>query len=212
VGDTAATRRAIDELRVYAPPESLAAVQGVKWDAWTTGWAAGVGEATVGDTSVARAWQRALETLEPGETPWDWIGALSADIEARLAVRRNDRATAEREAGRAFALWTLHSNYVGEADPEPAMRFHLAEILRAGGSVDSAAALYRSLSPPHTWIGFYTARSAFELGEIARARGDRDEAARQYRIAERLWELGEPDVVGPWLDRTRAGQRLLGVR
>jgi serine/threonine-protein kinase len=212
VGDSAAAARAVDELAAFAPADSLEAYLNTKPAVWATGWAVAAYEATLGDSGEARTWQQALAALPTGGTSWDWTGALVADVEARLAVRRGDPVSAEREARRAFDLWSLHSNNVGEGDPEPAMRFHLAEILRAAGAVDSAAALYRSLAPPHGWIGFYSARAAFESGEIARAQGESAEAARYYRLAERLWELGEPHVVGPWLERTRAGQRLVGGR
>jgi len=212
VGEADVTARAAAELEAFAPAESLAAYLDTKSGVWATGWAVGAFHATLGDTTAARIWQRALAALPRGDTPWDWTASLAADIEARLAVRRGDADAAKRAAQRAYDAWSIHSGYVGEADPEPAMRFHLAEILRATGDVERAAALHRSLVPPHTWIGFYTARAAFEVGEIARSRGDRVEAARYYRIAEQFWELGEPDVVGVWLERVRDAQRQLGVR
>jgi tetratricopeptide (TPR) repeat protein len=212
VGEANVTARAAAELEAFAPAESLAAYLDTKSEVWATGWAVGAFHATLGDTTAARIWQRALAALPRGDTPWDWTASLAADIEARLAVRRGDADAAKRAAQRAYDAWLIHSGYVGEADPEPAMRFHLAEILRATGDIERAAALHRSLVPPHTWIGFYTARAAFEVGEIARSRGDRVEAARYYRIAEQLWELGEPDVVGVWLERVRDAQRQLGVR
>ena len=91
------------------------------------------------------------------------------------------------------------------------MRFHLAQLLQATGSADSAAMLYQSLAPPHTWMGFISARAAFEYAEIARSRGETRQAGYYYRIAERLWELGDPAVVGDWLDRVRRAERQLGV-
>ena len=61
-------------------------------------------------------------------------------------------------------------------------------------------------------MGFYTARAAYEAGEIAQASGRREEAVRYYQAAERLWEGGEPAVVGAWLDRVRVGLAQSGAR
>jgi tetratricopeptide (TPR) repeat protein len=211
VGEPAAAGRAALELAAFAPPESLAAYLDTKEDVWATGWAVGAYHASLGDTARARVWQRALGALPRGDTPWDWTGSLTADLEARIAVRRGDLQRAQTEAARAYDLWTIHSGYVGEADPEPALRFHLAQILRQAGASDRAAALFRSFTPPHTWIGFYTARGAIEAAEIAEAEGNREEAVFYYRMAERLWEAGEPAIVGPWLTRVRDGLSRLGA-
>jgi tRNA A-37 threonylcarbamoyl transferase component Bud32/tetratricopeptide (TPR) repeat protein len=205
VGDSTAAARAVLEMTAFAPADSLEAYLDAKQDVWATGWAVGAYHAAFGDTAEARSWQAALAALPRRDTPWDWTGALAADIEARLAVRRGEVEVALREAQRAYDLWSLHSGYVGEADPEPAMRFHLAQILRETGASDQAAALFRSFAPPHTWMGFFTARAAYEVAEIALAEGRDDEAIRYFQMAERLWELGEPEVVGPWLARVRDG-------
>jgi serine/threonine-protein kinase len=194
VGDSAATERAVAELTAFAPADSLEALLYQKPMVWGTGWAVGGYHATVGDTTKARVWQRALESIPQGDTPWDWTGSLSADIEARLAVRRGDLETAEREARRAFDSWTIHSNNLGEAHPEPGMRFHLAEVLRVRGKIAEAERLYRSLAPPHNWAAFYTARSTFELGTFAERRGDLAEAALQYGYALALWDRGDEEV------------------
>jgi hypothetical protein len=96
--------------------------------------------------------------------------------------------------------------------PEPAMRLHLALLLRAAGRSDSAEALLGSLVPPTTWLGFITARSSYERGEMAEARRDRDAAAHDYRSALGLWERGGPEVA-EWRGRARAGlQRVAGER
>jgi tetratricopeptide (TPR) repeat protein len=153
--------------------------------------------ATFGDTTRARIWQRALAAIPQGDTPWDWTGSLAADIEARVAVRRGDLEMAEREARRAFDLWTIHSNNVGEAHPEPGMRFHLAEVLRARGKNTEAERLYRSFGPPHNWAAFYTARSSLTLGDFAERRGDLAEAALRYGYALALWERGD-EAVREW--------------
>ncbi len=211
VGDAAAAGRAALELAAFAPAESLAAYLNSKPEVWATGWAVGAYHASLGDTSRARVWQRALAALPRGDTPWDWTGSLNADLEARIAVRRGDLDRAQVEAVRAYDLWTIHSGYVGEADPEPALRFHLAQILRRAGASERAAALFRSFAPPHTWIGFYTARGAIEAAELAEADGRREEAVYYYRMAERLWEAGEPAIVGPWLTRVRDGLTRLGA-
>jgi hypothetical protein len=211
VGETGAAGRAAHELAAFAPPDSLAGYLNTKPEVWATGWAVGAYQASLGDTARARVWQRALAALPRGDTPWDWTGSLTADLEARIAVRRGDLLRAQTEAARAYDLWTIHSGYVGEADPEPALRFHLAQILRQAGTSDRAAALFRSFTPPHTWIGFYTARGAIEAAEIAEAEGRREEAVFYYRMAERLWEAGEPAIVGPWLARVRDGLSRLGA-
>ena len=211
VGEQGAAGRAARELAAFAPPDSLAAYLNTKPEVWATGWAVGAYHASIGDTARARVWQRALAALPRGDTPWDWTGSLTADLEARIAVRRGDLQRAQIEAARAYDLWTIHSGYVGEADPEPALRFHLGQILRQAGASDRAAALFRSFAPPHTWIGFYTARGAIEAAEIAEAEGHREEAVFYYRMAERLWEAGEPAIVGPWLTRVRDGLARLGA-
>jgi hypothetical protein len=211
VGDVGTAGRAALELAAFAPPESLGAYLNTKPEVWATGWAVGAYHAALGDTTRARAWQRALAALPQGDTPWDWTGSLTADLEARIAVRRGDLERAQIEAARAYDLWTIHSGYVGEADPEPAIRFHLAQIFRRTGASDRASALFRSFTPPHTWIGFYTARGAIEAAEIAEADGRREEAVFYYRMAERLWEAGEPAIVGPWLTRVRDGLVRLGA-
>ncbi len=212
VGDSAATARAVEELIAYVPTDSLSPYAEVKPDAWAVVWAVSAYHAALGDTAVARRWQHIVETMYAGDTPWDWRASLSADIEARLAARRGDLESAELEARRAYDLWQIHSASALEADPELAMRLNLAEILRQNRRTEQAEWLYRSLCPPHTWYGFYTARAALELGDILRSRGEREEAVRFYLTAERLWELGEPQVVAPWLDRARDGLRALGAR
>jgi tRNA A-37 threonylcarbamoyl transferase component Bud32/tetratricopeptide (TPR) repeat protein len=194
VGDSAATERAMAELAAYAPADSLEALLYEKPMVWGTGWAVAGYHATFGDTTEARIWQRALAAIPQGDTPWDWTGSLAADIEARLAVRRGDLEMAEREARRAFDQWTIHSNNVGEAHPEPGMRFHLAEVLRARGKINEAEPLYRSFVPPHNWAAFYTARSSLELGDFAERRGAFAEAALRYGDALALWERGDEEV------------------
>ena len=197
VGDSAATARAVEELASYAPADSLQTLLYQKPMVWGTGWAVAGYHATFGDTTEARVWQRALAAIPQGTTPWDWTGSLAADIEARVAVRRGDLEMAEQEARRAFVLWTIHSINVGEAHPEPAMRFHLAEVLRARGKINEAEALYRSFGPPHNWAAFYTARSSLEVGALAERRGDLAEAALRYGYALALWEHGD-EAVSEW--------------
>lgn len=211
IGTPSATERSLAELAAFAPADSLEAFLNSRPAVWATGWAVGAYQASLGDTAEARIWQAALAKLPTGDSWWDWTGALSADIEARLAVRRDDMENALQAALRAFDLWTIHSSYVGEADPEPAIRFHLAQLLSARGDVEPAARLFRSFVQPHTWIGFYTARASLELGIIEEGRGNIDRAARHYLTATRLWEHGDPEVVGFWLNRAQSGlSRLTG--
>ena len=89
------------------------------------------------------------------------------------------------------------------------MRFHLAMQLRAADKPDSAAALFRSLVPPTTWMGFYTARAALELGEIEESRGERADAQRHVLTAMRLWERGDTSVAA-LRDRARRATARLG--
>ncbi len=144
-----------------------------------------------------------------GGTPKDYRAALSGDIEARLAVRRGDLDTALDETRPAFENWQIHSSNVWHDHPELAMRFQLAEILRTEGAVEQAEWLFRSMVPPYGWLGFYTARSSYELALIEEERGNREEALRHYSRAARLWERGEPEVVGRWLEAARDGLRRL---
>ncbi len=209
VGLEEATVRSVSELASFAPAESLTAYLNSRPAVWATAWSVAAYQASLGDTAEARLWQAALAELPAGSTWWDWRGSLTADIEARLAVRRGDLELAESQAQQAYDLWPIHSNYAGEAEPEVAIRFHLAQILLARGATERAAWLYRSFTPPHTWIGFYTARASFEIAQIEEERGNLAEARRHYLIAARLWEQGEPNVVGDWLARTREGLRRL---
>jgi tetratricopeptide (TPR) repeat protein len=209
VGDSLALVRAVSELEAYAPMDSLAAYLDRRAEVWGAAWSIGAYHAAFGDTVVARQWQRAIAALPQGDTPWDWRGALADDIDGRVAVRRGDADAARRAAERAYAAWLIHSGYVNEADPELAIRFRLAEILRAQGEDNRAAGLFQSFQAPHTWMGFFTARAALELAEIREAQGQREAAIRHYQTAEQLWQSGEPDVVRPWLQRVREGLRRL---
>jgi tetratricopeptide (TPR) repeat protein len=204
VGSPPISNRAIADLSAYLPADSL---NYYFYDrpAWPTGWAVGAYHATFGDTAEARAWQRALESLPGGGTPFDYRVALSSDIEARVAARRGDMVAAERHARRALENWQIHTNDVMHDWAELGMRFQLAEVLREQGADDQAEWYYRSFTPPHGWLGFYTARASFELGRITEARADRREAMTHYLRAARLWEHGEPEVVGAWLGRAQEG-------
>ncbi|HEX9704819.1 MAG TPA: protein kinase [Gemmatimonadales bacterium] len=211
LGDSAATDRALASLAAYMPPESALAYLETR-PVWSMGWVQGAYHAMYGDTAVARRWRTAMGTLPPGGTSKDYRGALQSDFDARLAARRGDLRTALGLARRAYDLWTIHTENQLEAMPEPAMRFHLALLLRAAGRSDSAEALFGSLVPPSTWMGFLTARSSLERGEMAEARRDRDAAAQNYRRALGLWERGGPEVA-EWRGRARAGlQRVSGER
>ncbi len=206
VGDADLAERASAEMAEFVPVDSIEAFIATKpYRIWAIAWAVGAYHATLGDTVEAKIWQQAIDEIPTGSTWWDWSGSLAADIGARLAVRRGDLDTAEREARRAYDLWLIHTNGQGEAHPEPAMRFHLAEIFDARGAVEQAEWLYRSFVPPHGWIGFYTPRASFELGRIEEERGNLDEATMHYLMAIRLWERGDANVVGQWLARAQEG-------
>jgi tetratricopeptide (TPR) repeat protein len=196
-------RRAVTALASTLPPDSARAWFMTR-QVWLEGWLIAGWHAMYGDTVLARRWHAALGTLPKGGSPPEYASALRADIDSRLAARRGDRRTALADAGRALELWSIHTSNTLELMPEPAMRFQLAMLLRAAGNTDSAAALFRSLVPPTTWQGFYTARAALELGELADARGDRVYAEREFLTALRLWERGDSSVA-PFRERARRG-------
>jgi tetratricopeptide (TPR) repeat protein len=209
VGDSSITARAIADLKGYLTPDSLAYYFEER-PTWSVGWSVGAYEATVGDTAAAAVWQRALEGLPGGGTPLDYRAALSADIEARLAVRRDDLDAAVEQGRIAYEGWGIHSNDSLHDFPEYGMRFHLAEIYRSRGETERAEWLYRSFIPPHGWVGFYAPRASFELGRIEEERGNREEALKHYLRAVRLWERGDPEVVGRWLARAQEALARLG--
>lgn len=122
-----------------------------------------------------------------------------------MAARRGDLEIALEETYRAYENWQIHSSNFWHDHPELAIRFQLAELHRAQGMTERAEWLYRSFVPPFGWLGFYTARSSFELGRIEEERGNVDEALDHYLRAIRLWERGDPGVVGQWLARGQEG-------
>jgi tetratricopeptide (TPR) repeat protein len=201
--EDAGVRAAAARLEATMRPDSALA-----WFArrpvWLEGWLIGAYEAMYGDTTLARRWGEALGSLPEGGSPRRFGAALAADVAARLAGRRGDRTTALARADEALRLWDVHPDLQFEFTPEPAMRFHLAELLESAGRTDSAAVLFRSLVPPTTWMGFYTARASLELGEILEARGDRTEALRHYLTAQRAWERGDASIAA-LRERARKG-------
>jgi tetratricopeptide (TPR) repeat protein len=205
IGDSAVTRRAIGGLEAFVPVDSAQAYFENR-PVWWAGWVLGAYHATYGDSAVTARWRAAIGALPGGGTSRDYRGALQADFDARLAARRGDLRRALELAQRAYDLWTIHANNAFEAQPEPAMRLHMALLLRATGRPDSAAAMLRSLVPPTTWMGFLTARASLELGEIAESRGDLKAAARHYSMALALWRRGGAEVAS-WRDRASSGLR-----
>jgi tetratricopeptide (TPR) repeat protein len=211
VSDSVATQRAVAALTAFVPVDSAAAYFETR-PVWWVGWVLGAYHAMFGDSAVTARWRAALGALPEGGTSRDYRGSLQADFDARLAARRGDLRRALTLAERAYDLWTIHANTTFEAQPEPAMRFHIATLLRATGRADSAAALFRSLVPPTTWMGFLTARASLELAEIAEQRGNRLEAARHYAMALALWSRGGLEVAA-WRDRAAGGlRRAVGER
>ena len=204
VGDSTISAQAVPVLTEYVPADSLDYYHWTK-PAWLIGWAVGAYHATFGDSTEAPAWQRALESVPGGGTPLDYRAALSSDIEARLAVRRGDLDTAVKEARSAYANWQIHSNNAWPGWSEYSFRFHLAEILDAQGLEEQAEWIYRSFVPPYGWVSFFTPRASYELGRIEESRDNRAEALQHYLRAIRLWERGDPEVVGQWLARAQEG-------
>jgi hypothetical protein len=203
VTDEATGRRAVDALAATLSPERGLALFNTR-QVWLEGWLIAAWHAMYGDTSVTRRWDAAMATFPKGGSPREYAASLRADLESRLAARRSDRRAALAHAGRALDLWSIHTSNTLELMPEPAMRFQLATLLRAEGKTDSAATLFRSLVPPTTWLGFYTARAALEFGELCEARGDRVLAERSFLTSLRLWERGD-SIVAPFRERARRG-------
>jgi len=211
IGGTAAEdrgARAAAVLAVGLPPDSALALQN-KRNTWHDGWLIGAHNAMYGDTVLARRWRNALGALPPGGSPREYGRALQADIDSRLAARRGDRVRALAHARRAFDLWNIHTENQLESMPSPSIRFQLALLLRDADKPDSAAALLRSLVPPTTFMGFYTARAALELADLEAAAGNRRDAERHYLLASRLWERSEPNV-SQLRERARRGLARLG--
>ena len=207
-GDEALGRASAATLARSMNPDSALA-QEARRPVWLEGWLIGAHNAMFGDSVLARRWANALGSLPEGGSPRRYGAALRYDIEARLAARRGDRQNALAAANAALELWNIHTENQQELLPEPAMRFHLAMLLRASNQPDSAASLFRSLVPPTTWMGFYTVRAALELGEIEEARGERADAQRHMLTALRMWERGDTSVA-PLRDRARRAMARLG--
>jgi serine/threonine-protein kinase len=201
-------RAAVAALAAGRSPDSARA-QFERQPVWLEGWLIGAYHAMYGDTTLARRWQVALRALPRGGSPPEYNSALDADIEARLAARRGDRSRALEQARRAYGLWTVHTENQYEFLPEPAIRFHLALLLRAARESHEAAELFRSLVPPTTWMGFYTPRAALELAEIEESAGDRANARRHYLIALRSWEQGDTTIAA-YRERARKGLTRVG--
>jgi len=208
--DSAAESRALSALTALVPVDSAREYLATR-PVWWAGWALGAYHAALGDSAIARAWQAALLSLPPGGTSRDYRAALKADIEARLAWRRGDTTAALTAARSAYDLWSIHSSSEIDAQPEPAIRFMLASLLRAVGQPDSAAAIYRSMVPPGSWTGFYTPRAWLELGELAEQQGDAVHARRFYALAAEIWRSGDPAVMR-WREVAEAGwERVTGT-
>jgi hypothetical protein len=201
--DEGTARRAVSALAVNVTPDSALAWFNSR-PVWLDGWLVGAWHAMYGDTVLARRWDAALGTLPKGGSPAEYASALRADIESRLAARRGDRDAALRFASRAMDQWSIHTENVYEYMPEPAMRFHLASLLRASGNADSAETMFRSMVAPTTWLGAYTARASLEAGELAQARGDRAYAERSFLVAWRAWERGD-SIIAALRERARRG-------
>lgn len=199
----ATTRRAVAGLRASLPQDSALAWFESK-PVWPTAWVLGAWNAAEGDTAEARRWLEVMEGFPRGGSPERWAEALRADVESRLAERRGDSAAALSHARRAFELWSIHTENTFEAQPEPAMRFHLGELYRAAGRPDSARAMFRSLVPPTAWLGFLTARASLELGRLARERGDTARARFHFGRALRMWDAAGPAGTA-WRERARRG-------
>jgi tetratricopeptide (TPR) repeat protein len=187
--DPGVARRAVDALARHVPADSMMAYHNTR-PAWWNGWLVGAYHAQFGDTTIAHQYHRAFSLLPAGGSPSTYREALQADIASRLAERRGDVTGALSQARSAYDFWYIHTENQLESMPEPAIRFQLARLLKMTGDRAGAEAFYRSLIPPTTWMGFYTAHAALEVADLEAARGDTDSASRHYAIALRLWERG----------------------
>ncbi|MGH7447601.1 MAG: hypothetical protein ACRELT_08570, partial [Longimicrobiales bacterium] len=211
VGDSATAAEAVAALARTVPVDSAAAYFETR-PVWWAGWMIAAHSAQLGDTVLARRWQRAIEAFPSGGSPAEYAAALHADIDARLAVRRGDTDEALQHARLAFRLWDIHTENSSESMPEPQMRLHLALLHRSAGRSDSAHALLRSLVPPATWMGFLTARAAFELGVLEEQARNIAAAERYYTVAWNLWSGGDTEIE-PWRSQTaQALERTRGSR
>lgn len=203
MGDRAAAQSSVASLSRYVPVDSALAYFQER-PVWAAGWLVGAWQAQFGDTAVARRWVDAIATLPGGGTSEDYRGALQSDIGSRLALRRGDAVAAQALARSAMKLWTIHSDNDVESAPSPLMRLNLALLLRDAGEVEEATALFSSLVPPTTWMGFLTVRARYELGVLAKERGDRQAAAAQLgRVLDILSDPGP--AAREWAERARAG-------
>ena len=188
--------RSVEYLNIAVPAESALAYFSRLPDVIQTGWAVAAFHASHGDTALAVKWRSAFETLPAGGRQPDYRGSLQADLNARLAARRGRYEEALQHAFSAFHLWGFHTDNMPEDSPEPAMRFHLAELLRITNRPDNAAAILQSMVPPTAWLGPYVANASLLLGEFSEGGNDSRGAARHYRTATALWELGGLEVAG----------------
>ena len=209
LGDAASARRAADALARATPIDSALAHFSSR-PVWWTSWLIGAYHAQLGDTAVAHAWRETIGQFPAGGSPKEYRAAMQADIEARLAIRRGQKDAALAHARRAYDLWSIHTENQPESMPEPAIRFNLAMLLRQDGQAQPAELLLKSLTPPASWMGFYTARASFELGEILSST-DPDRASRYYSAALRLWQHGGPEMA-VWRRQVETRLRTLEVR
>lgn len=208
LGSRDLSRQAVVELQAFVPPDSVAEYSETRREAWAAAWAVGAWHAALGDTALATRYREGFEATPSGGIPLEWPSALGVDIQARLAERRGDREEALEHSRDAYALWTIHDPIRGEWDPEPAIRFHRAELLERSGDARAAAALYQSFVH-FTWVGFYTPLAALRMGRLLEDAGDVAGARFAYTQAVRLWRLGDEDVVGALLEEAEG--RLSGL-
>jgi TolB-like protein len=197
--------RAVESLTASIPLDSAVAYLESK-PVLRTGWVLAAYSATNGDTVVAKRWHSVFGEFPVGGPQRDYRRSIQLDIESRLAERVPDLERALDLAQQAYDLWTIHSSNALEDQPEPGMRFHLASLLRENSREDDAASIFRSLTPPVTWLGFYTALAWLELGELVERSGDLLSSAHLYRMARDIWEQGRLDVSVP-AERAAAGMR-----
>jgi tetratricopeptide (TPR) repeat protein len=201
--------RAIGSLTASVPIDSALAYL-TQRPVLRTGWVLAAFHATHGDAAVAGRWRSLFGEFPAGGPQTDYRRSLQMDLDSRLAERGADSSSALELAQQAFDLWSIHSSNALEDQPEPAMRFHLASLLRQNGREEDAVSMFRSLTPPSTWMGFLCALAMLELGELAEARGDSDLAARHYRAANAFWDHGGAAVTA-LADRAASGMTRAGV-
>ena len=208
VEDSVLTARAVRTLSNYFSVDSGLAWIGTR-PVTLAAFTLGAWNASRGDTAIARRWIDVVGRFGAVGHPATWRESIQADIASRLAERRGQLDSARMLGSRALALWTIHTENVGDVDVEPAIRFRHAQLLQSAGLSDSAARILGSFVPPTSWIGTYVPLAHLQLATIDETAKRTVEAADHYVKALALLRMGDGSVAAL---RSRAEQGLVRVR